>query len=106
MTTLASVQVRGRADVEPGLLSADETKAVLRGALGTAVGEAALDQAVAALEAAQARRWEALPPEIDPDMGYNFEFLSCSETCFLGRQVLLEGRTFRVFRLREDATPA
>ncbi|HET7767986.1 MAG TPA: hypothetical protein VFN74_04365 [Chloroflexota bacterium] len=87
---------------EVGLLAADEVKSVLRDALGGAATEAQLDDAVARLQAAEVAKWEQLPPEIDPDMGYNFRFLSCSETCWLGRQVLLEGATFRVFKLREQ----
>ena len=91
---------------EMGLLSAEETKSVLRTAFGAAIQEESLDAAIAALQAAQAEKWEQLPPGIDPDMGYNYHFLSCSETCWLGRQILLEGATFRVFRLREEAAPA
>ena len=38
------------------------------------------------------------------EMGYHYRFLSCSETCWLGRKVLVEGETFRVFRQREQAS--
>jgi hypothetical protein len=86
-----------------GLLSDEQTAAVLRGALGGAVTEAQVQAAVAALREAAQRGWDQLPPEISPDMGYNFQFLSCTETCWLGRQVLIEGATFRVFRQRSAA---
>ena len=88
---------------ERGLLSDEEVKEVLRAALGAAAGDAQLEAAVAALRAAEAAKWEQLPPEIDPDMGYHYRFLSCSETCWLGRQILIEGATFRVFKQREQA---
>jgi hypothetical protein len=87
---------------ERGLLSDEEITGVLRGALRDyLVSDALLAEAVAALRAAEAARWEQLPPEIDPDMGYHYRFLSCSETCWLGRKVLIDGETFRVFRQRE-----
>jgi hypothetical protein len=85
-----------------GLLSAEEAKEALRAALGESVADQQLDAAIAALHAAEAARWEVLPPDINPDMGYNFQFLSCSETCWLGRPVLIDGATFRVYRLREE----
>jgi hypothetical protein len=84
-----------------GLLDLEETTAVLRRALGDGVREDQIRAAAAAIKVAEEARWEALPPGINPDMGYNFDFLSCTETCWLGRQVLIEGATFRVFRLRE-----
>ena len=85
----------------PGLLDLEETAAVLRRALGSAVGEDQVQAAAAAIKVAEGARWEALPPGIHPDMGFNYSFLSCTETCWLGRQVLIEGATFRLFRLRE-----
>ena len=89
---------------EVGLLATAEIKSELREALGARVTEAQLDAAVARLQAAELQKWEQLPPGIDPDMGYNFRFLSCSETCWLGREVLLEGSTFRVFKLKTPAS--
>ena len=87
-----------------GLLSDEEIAGALRGALrGAAVSDAQLAAAVAAIRAAEAAKWQQLPPEIDADMGYHYGFLSCAETCWLGRKVLLEGATFRVFRQREPA---
>ena len=88
------------APAERGLLSDQEVTDALRAALGTTVGDAQLAAAVAALRAAEAATWEQLPPEINPDMGYNYRFLSCTETCWLGRQVLIEGATFRIFKQR------
>jgi hypothetical protein len=88
---------------EVGLLATAQMKSELREALGGAVSEAQLDAAVARLQAAELRKWDQLPPGIDPDMGYKFRFLSCSETCWLGREVLLEGSTFRVFKLKTPA---
>ncbi len=80
---------------------------MLRAALGSVAGDEQLEAAVAALRAAEAARWEQLPPEIHPDMGYHYRFLSCTETCWLGRQILVEGATFRIFRQREEsASPA
>jgi hypothetical protein len=85
-----------------GLLSDEELTGVLRGALWDyLVSDALLAEIVAGIRAAEAAKWEPLPPEIHPDMGYHYRFLSCSETCWLGRKVLLEGETFRVFRQRE-----
>jgi hypothetical protein len=93
------------ASAETGLLSDAEMVGILRGALrGYVVSDAQLQVAFAAIRAAEAAKWEQLPPEIDPDMGYHYRFLSCSETCWLGRKVLLEGDTFRVFRQREPAS--
>ncbi len=92
------------AGAEVGLLSAEEMKEVLRAALSGAVSDEQLEAAVAALRAAEAARWEQLPPEIHPDMGYHYQFLSCTETCWLGRQILIEGATFRIFRRREEST--
>ena len=89
---------------EVGLLATAEIKSVLREALGGTLTEAQLDAAVARLRAAELEKWEQLPPGIDPDMGYNYRFLSCSETCWLGREVLLEGSTFRVFKLKAPAS--
>ena len=62
---------------EVGLLATAEIKSVLRQALGGAATEAQLDAAVARLWAAEFQKWEQLPPEVDPEMGYNFRFLSC-----------------------------
>jgi hypothetical protein len=85
-----------------GLLSDEELTGVLRDALRDyPVSDALLAEIVAGIRAAEAAKWEPLPPEIHPDMGYHYRFLSCSETCWLGRKVLLEGETFRVFRQRE-----
>lgn len=89
-------------EASTGLLSDAELIATLRAALGPAVGDAELGRAVASIRDSEAAKWEQLPPEIDPDMGYNYEFLSCSETCWLGRKVLLEGATFRVFRQKDQ----
>jgi hypothetical protein len=87
---------------DSGLLSDEEIVGALRAALrGDVVSDAHLAEAVAAIRAAEAAKWQQLPSEIDPDMGYHYRFLSCSETCWLGRKVLLEGETFRVFRQRE-----
>jgi len=96
--------VRALDRVEPaevGLLRPDETAAILHQTLGNLVPEARLTAAASALRVAVDARWEQLPPEINPDMGFNFPFLACTETCWLGRQVLIERATFRVFRLRE-----
>ena len=87
-----------------GLLDEAETAEALRSALGGQISEAQLQAAVAALKAAEVAKWEQLPPEINADMGYHFRFLSCTETCWLGRQVLVEGATFRIFRMREQET--
>jgi hypothetical protein len=110
MGTLAGDRVRAAAPAvanEVGLLSAEEMKEVLRAALGGMADDERLEAAVAGLRAAEAARWEQLPPEIHPDMGYHYRFLSCIETCWLGRQILIEGATFRIFRRREEsALPA
>ena len=87
---------------EEGLLTDEEVAGVLRGVLGPAVPEAELLAAAAALRAAAAAKWELLPPGIHPDMGFNYDFLSCTETCWLGRQILVEGATFRIFKQRSD----
>jgi len=81
-------------------LSDEEVIDILRGALGTVVGSRQLAAAVAALRAAEAAKWEQLPPEINPDMGFNYGFLPCTEICWLGRKVLIEGVSFRIFRQR------
>jgi len=73
----------------------------LRQSLGNFVPEERLTAAALALQGAIDARWEQLPPEINPELGFHFPFLVCTETCWLGRQILVEGATFRVFRLRE-----
>ncbi|HET7771288.1 MAG TPA: hypothetical protein VFN74_21135 [Chloroflexota bacterium] len=83
-----------------GLLTPQEVADTLRSILGPDVPETQIARATAALEAAQDARWERLPKEIHEDMGFNLGFLPCSETCWMGRQVLTEGATFQVFRLR------
>ncbi len=90
--------------VEPagvGLLRPDETVALLRQTLGDLVPEERLKAAASTLQGAVDARWEQLPPEINPEVGFHFPFLVCTETCWLGRQIIMEGATFRVFRLRE-----
>jgi len=82
---------------EFGLLSSEEMVAILRETLGAEVPEERLRAAVAALKAAAGQRWEMLPTDISPDMGYNF-FVSCSETCYLARAIL-DGEVFRIFHL-------
>lgn len=91
----------GAVEDDLGLLSDQEVKDALRLALGDAVGDDRLDAAVAAIRAAEAAKWEQLPPEINEDLGLNFPFAVCTETCWLGRQILIEGALFRMFRLRE-----
>jgi hypothetical protein len=91
----------GTASAAAGLLSDEELIGAMRAALpGYVISDAQLQDAVNAIRAAEAVKWEQLPPEIDQDMGYHYRFLSCSETCWLGRKVLIEGETFRVFRQR------
>lgn len=87
-------------DAGRGLLSDEEVKAALRSALGSAAGDDELTAALAAIRAAEAAKWEQLPPEINAEVGLNFPFAVCTETCWLGRQILIEGATFRMFRLR------
>jgi hypothetical protein len=85
---------------EVGLLSVEETVSTLQQVLGDIVPEDRLREAAFVLKQAEAARWEALPPDINPDMGFNF-FVVCRETCWLARQILIEGATFRIFRLRD-----
>lgn len=93
--------VRSAVSAEQGLLTDEEAIAILRRALGDAVSGAQLSAAVASIHEAVAAKWEQLPPEIHADMGFNYQFLACTETCWLGRQILIEGATFRVFRRRD-----
>jgi hypothetical protein len=97
MTAPPSQSAPGK--IDPGLLSLDERVAVLRATLGSRIPEADLQTAASALQEAEMSRWEQLPPGISPDMGFHF-FSVCRETCWLGREILLFGTTFRIFRQR------
>lgn len=90
---------RAPGEAPPGLLTDEEVVATLRRVLGDAVPEARLAAAAAALQEAEAAQWEALPANISEDMGFNY-FVVCRETCWLAREILLFGSTFRVFRQR------
>jgi hypothetical protein len=101
----AQVTARGAATAPEteggGLLPPAEEVAILRGALGDAIPEQRPAAAAAALDRAEAARWETLPPTVNPDVGFNCGFLVCAETCWLGRQILIEGPHFRIFRQRD-----
>ncbi len=86
-----------------GLLTDEEVMGALRSALGDVMGDEQLGAAVTAIRSAEAAKWEQLPPEINAEVGLNFPFAVCTETCWLGRQILIEGATFRMFRLRGQA---
>jgi hypothetical protein len=87
---------------DAGLLTDAEIAAALRAALGEGVTDAQVAAAGATLRAAEAARWEPLPPEIHPDVGFHYGFVRCTTSCWLGHQILVEGATFRVFRQRDQ----
>lgn len=91
------------ASADAGLLTDAEIAEALRAALGEGVAGAQLAAASAALRAAEAAKWEQLPPEIHPDVGFHYGFVRCTTSCWLGYQVLVEGATFRVFRQRAQS---
>jgi hypothetical protein len=92
--------VSTEAPADFGLLTHAEVVAALRGALGDAVSAEQIEAAATAVKDAEAAHWEMMPQGIDPDMGFNF-FVVCRETCWLARQILLFGSTFRIFKLRD-----
>ena len=100
MPVITPVDEAREVEIEAELLTPQEVAETLRSALGPDVSEDQIARAASALQMAQAERWEQLPKDINPDMGFNLGFLPCSETCWMGRQVLIEGATFRVFRQR------
>ena len=86
-----------------GLLDAEAVTHVLQVTLGDFVSKERLRAAAEALQAAVDDQWEQLPPSIHPEVGFNFPFLVCINTCWLGRQILVQERTFRIFRLRQHS---
>ncbi|MAG36290.1 MAG: hypothetical protein CL878_08605 [Dehalococcoidia bacterium] len=84
------------------LASRETLHELLQTQLGERVSADELTLMVDDIVGAAKLEWEELPEGINPDLGYNFEFLVCRETCWLGR-ALDAGEHFVVFRYRGEA---
>ena len=83
------------------LASRETMHDVIREHLGDRLAEVEQQAIVDDLAQGTALEWQEMPDGIHPDLGFNFDFLVCRDTCWLGR-ALDAGERFVVFRFRGD----